>query len=378
MLALKSSELEGIATSLTAVAGALHESNTDRLQSWQQLETMTSASSLIQGFIKLVDYNRPTVDIVEQMHKTASTLFNTADFLRTLEGYVDVLEKQADKSITLTVMLRYIASLSSLLDLMCAREINALCTAITPEPLKHLGDFGTLPASAIHEFHLVNAPPEIRALAEAHPDMQILEAGDGSLVASFGDIDKATAVTTIVAGVGSSNPEGWNTYVDRARTVSASTGSATVLWLGYQAPSSIPAAASGAAANRAASDLQGFQAALQARNPNQRKVVMGYSYGSTVVGKAASSGELSADALVLVGSPGAGVSHSSQLGAPVYAVTGSADPIGFAGTQYDGIHGTDPTSALFGATVWDSSSSHSGYWNDQEFLGNVAEVVRGK
>lgn len=259
MLALKSSELEGIATSLTAVAGALHESNTDRLQSWQQLETMTSASSLIQGFIKLVDYNRPTVNIVEQMHKTASTLFNTADFLRTLEGYVDVLEKQADKSITLTVMLRYIASLSSLLDLMCAREINALCTAITPEPLKHLGDFGTLPASAIHEFHLVNAPPEIRALAEAHPDMQILEAGDGSLVASFGDIDRATTVTTIVAGVGSSNPEGWNTYVDRARTVSASTGSATVLWLGYQAPASIPAAVSGARANRAAAISRGFK-----------------------------------------------------------------------------------------------------------------------
>lgn len=131
-------------------------------------------------------------------------------------------------------------------------------------------------------------------------------------------------------------------------------------------------------ANHAAKDLQKFQTALQSRNPDQRKVVIGYSYGSTVAGKAASSSELDVDALVLVGSPSAGVSHSSQLGALVYAVTGTADPIGFAGTQYDSIHGTDPTSALFGATVWGSKSNHSGYWSDVEFLHNVARVVQGK
>lgn len=378
MLALKSSELENIATSLASVAGVLKEANTDRLESWRNLETMTSASSLLQGFTRLVDYNRPTVHIVEQMQRASSTLFDTADFLRTLEAYVDFLEKRADNSITLTVILRYIASLSGLLDFMCAREINALCTSSTLSPLKKLSDFGTLPASSIHEFHLVNAPPEIRELAETNPDMQILEAGDGLLVASFGDIDSSSAVTTFVAGVGSSNPDGWNTYLNRARTVAASTNSASVLWLGYQAPDSIPAAVSGAAARNAASDLQGFQAALHARNPHQRKVVMGYSYGSTVVGKAASSEDFHADAVVLVGSPGAGVSHSSQLSAPVYAVTGNADPIGFAGTQYDGIHGADPTSALFGATVWASSSTHSGYWDDEEFLQKVAEVVQEK
>lgn len=376
MLALKSTELNLLAASLEAAAGSLHADNATRLDSWQQLEPLTSASSLQQGFRTLVKYNRPVVDIAEQIHKVSTILFDTADVLRTLESYADYLEKRADKSITLSVMLHYIASLSALLDLMCAREINSLCTAITPEPLKHLRDFGTLSASSIHEFHLVNASPEIRTLAEDNPSMQILEAGDGSLVASFGDIDNAIAVTTIVAGVGSSNPEGWQTYIDRARTVQESTQAASILWLGYQAPDSLPAAVSGAPAHRAASDLHNFQAALHTRNPQQKKVVVGYSYGSTVAGKAASTGALHADALVLVGSPGAGVSHSSQLGAPVYAVTGSADPIGFAGTQYGGIHGADPTSAPFGATVWDSASNHSGYWDDKEFLRNLHEVVK--
>ncbi|ARV64200.1 cutinase family protein [Corynebacterium glutamicum] len=81
-------------------------------------------------------------------------------------------------------------------------------------------------------------------------------------------------------------------HADRARTVSTSTNSATVLWLGYQAPNSISTAVSGAVANHAAKDLQKFQTALQSRNPDQRKVVIGYSYGSTVAGKAASSSEL--------------------------------------------------------------------------------------
>ena len=375
MLALKSEELENLAQQLLSSATQLEADSARHQSSWKEISQLSNAAAFDAGFARLYEFTGPLSGITQQMSRVSRTLFSTADVVRELEKYMSFLEKLGNYSITATVMLRYIASLSELLDSFCAREIASLCTAIAPPPLKQLSDFSELSSTAIHEFHLMNAPPHILELAQQNPDMQILEAGDGTLVAAFGDIDEAASITTIVAGVGSSDIDGWQSNLNRARTVHSATGSAAVLWLGYQAPSSLPLAISSRTAAHASPQLQAFQTALHHRNPEQRKVVVGYSYGSTVVGKAASHGNLKADALVLVGSPGAGVPHASQLGAPVYSVTGSADPIGFTGTNFDGIHGTDPTSPAFGATVWPSSATHSSYFDDPDFLTRLKTVV---
>ncbi|ALC06852.1 hypothetical protein CDES_12540 [Corynebacterium deserti GIMN1.010] len=378
MLALRSVDLELTASSIEQAARRLAATSTEQQAHWSDVATLTDASSFEMGFNRLDSYVYDLSHLSSQMLDVARTVLATSDVVKTLEGYIAYLENLADRSITITVMLNYLSSIGQLLDLLCAREIDALCVALTPAPLRHLSDFTGLPSTAIHEYHLINAPPAIQVLTAANPDMQILESGDGTLVAAFGDIDTASTATTIVAGVGSSDPSSWQSNLDRARTVHTTTGSATVLWLGYQAPQSIPLAVSGQAASRAAPDLQRFQASLKARTPSQSQVVVGYSYGSTVVGHAARGGELDADAIVLVGSPGAGsgIVHASQLGTPVYSVTGHADPIGFSATDLGGIHGADPTSRSFGATVWDSGSDHSGYWEDPQFLANLETVVK--
>lgn len=157
------------------------------------------------------------------------------------------------------------------------------------------------------------------------------------------------------------------------------------MWLGYQAPSELVSGASAREARSAADDLRESQNQLRERNPNHRLIVAGHSYGSTVGGYAAKdvaagSEGLAADALVLVGSPGAGVSHSSALhlsgdNPQIYAVTGTADPIGLAANSFGGIHGVDPTGPVFGATVWDSNSDHSQYWKDPAFLENLSAIT---
>lgn len=376
-MTLRSSFLEQAAVELSEAAGDLSQSYDTREKSWLELESLSDAASFQAGFQQLSSFNMPSVAVAEQMQRVASTLLDTADALRLIERYVSFLENLSDQSQAVSFLLRYLGNLGNLLDFMCAREISALCTAISPPPLKYLDSFAGLSAAEIHEFHLLHAPPAIQQLAHDNPDMQILEAGDGNLVAAFGDIDNAATVTTIVAGVGSSQPEQRPAYLGRARTIQATTGGATIMWLGYSAPPTLAHGLARAPAAAAANKLQDFQTALRTRNPQQRQVLLGYSYGSTVVGAAA--GILEEDAVVLVGSPGvgSGVFHASDLGEEVYAITGSTDPIGFAATQYDGVHGIDPTSPSFGATVLPSQADHSGYWEDEKFLQQLREVVAG-
>lgn len=382
-LNLRSTELENMALSLVSAAENLQTQSRDRSLSWDVLSRNTDAESLLAGFNRLALHNSPLAETATRMLQVSQVLRDTASMIRILEGYLAALEKVTNRSITVTLLLRQIAGLGDVMDFMCARQITALCTAIIPEPVRRLTDFDDLPVTAIHEFNLMNAPPEVHQLATDNPDITLLEVGDGNLVAAIGDIDSAEAVATVVAGVGSSEPSQWNNHMERARTIHRTTGAATIMWLGYAAPASIPVALSDRAARSGAQDLRSFQAALAARRPEQRRVVVGYSYGAAVVGNAASTSSrgFDADALVLVGSPGAGVQRASDLHLNsdepgVYAVTGSRDPIGFAATGLGGVHGADPTAPWFGATVWESTSHHSGYWSDPHFLEQLGGVVR--
>lgn len=279
-------------------------------------------------------------------------------------------------------MLLTLRAMSESLDAACAAQLAALCTAEAAPVARPFEESTELSAEEIHRRALAQAPPEVRELLATNPDATLLEVGPDTLVLALGDIDTADSVTTLVAGVGSSAPENWPRQVERLRGIHPGAGSASVLWLGYEAPSSIPAGLGGAAAQRAAPELRSFQRELAQRRPQQRRVLMGYSYGSVVAGSAAAGGKegdrLEADALILVGSPGVPARHAQDLHVPeVYAVTGEADPIMLSAGPVTGAHGANPVGPDFGARVWPSGSAHSSYFEDPDFQRRVKEVIRG-
>lgn len=375
ILPFQSTELEEWATSLLKISAALNAQAAERHSVWEGLRGFTDADSLLAGIHQLHRHNESLQRTAQRMDSVAEVLWSTAGAVRLLESGLRIVESLSDHSPAVTAFLTHISQMAKLLDLVCAAQIQSLCTPDIPVPLRQLGDFKDLPATAIHEFNLMNAPPEIKEFAAANPDATLLEVSEGTLVAAFGDIDQADTVLTMVAGVSSSEASHWQGNIDRARTLNRSSGTATVMWLGYTAPASVSLAASARSAEQGGAKLQKFQESLDHRNPSQRKVVLGYSYGSVVVGKAAARSSSGFDALILVGSPGAGVSHARQLGEEVYAVTGHKDPIGLAATRFGGIHGADPTSYGFGSTVWESDSTHSSYWEDPSFYRNLESVL---
>lgn len=384
-LPLRSTELEELGSLLMKIAATLDEQGVARADAWNGLQGFTNADSLLAGIGQLHRHNSSLLHTAQRMGSAAQVLLSTAGAVRVLESSLHIVERLTDYSPATTAFLTHIARMGELLDLVCAAQINAICTPEAPTPLQRLGDFDDLPATSIHEFNLMNAPPDIQKFAADNPDVMLLEVGEGSggdgraFVAAIGDVDKADALVTMVAGVSSSDPAHWQGNIDRARTLGRSSGAATVMWLGYTAPHNIPLAVSTRAAEKGGRELQQFQESLAVRNPQQRKVVVGYSYGSVVVGKGAQKSAENAaegfDAVVLVGSPGAGVTHARELNTEVYAVTGTEDPIGLAATRFGGIHGTDPTSPWFGSTVWDSAANHSGYWEDPDFLRQLTTVI---
>lgn len=277
-----------------------------------------------------------------------------------------------DESETTTSFLNHLRAMGAALDAACAAEIELLCTPEGGRPRHDFADLDDLTIDAIHE---LNATEELEKIVG--PDGRILECGDGHLVVAYGDLEHSRQVATIVAGVGSSRPETWVEYAGRGRRLAQETG-ASVVWLGYRAPSSIPAALAAEPAIAGGGQLREFQAALARRNPAQFRTIVAHSYGSVVAGYAARAG-LDADALVLIGSPGVAAEHASDLHLRserprIIAATGDRDPITFAAAAAGGVHGPDPTHERFGAELWHTPTDHSGYWDDPEFLRKVGAL----
>ncbi|KQB86108.1 alpha/beta hydrolase [Corynebacterium lowii] len=329
---------------------------------------------------RLDDASSPWAIGAKQMQKVAHVLIRTSGLQKELEQATERLLSLSNHSLVLTGATQAISSLGAVLDWHCAREITRLCTPVAAPPLHRLGSMADLSLDAIHEATLL-AAPQWRDLAEKYPEARFIEAGANTVAVAFGDLDSSASVTTFVAGTGSSDTSGWPTHLERGRTIAAATGGASVVWLGYSAPSTVPHAIATQPAQAGAQALQRFQRDLAARNPTQRRVVLGYSYGSVVVGQASSTGLLT-DAVVLVGSPGAVLPRASQFRlhgngpGSVHALTAPGDPIDLTATNYGGIHGVDPTSPQFGATVWPvSPGDHSSYWNDPQVHRALREIA---
>jgi hypothetical protein len=208
----------------------------------------------------------------------------------------------------------------------------------------------------------------------------------GRAAVSVGDLDAADDVSVLVPGmfftVGNQLVDWTDTageLYDEQRSwtyllAGADAGPldqvAVVAWLGYRTPDltnvyGLDLARAGA--DRLEDALAGLDA-TRASSP-ARVTVVAHSYGSTTATLALSSGEVSADSLVLLGSPGSVVPTASMLdvtAGDVYAGAGSFDPV--AGS---GFFGADPGTAGFGAVLL-----HTGGGAD-DFTGRALSAALG-
>jgi pimeloyl-ACP methyl ester carboxylesterase len=224
--------------------------------------------------------------------------------------------------------------------------------------------------------------------------------GPGRVAIGLGDVDGARHVAVVVPGMGQDAAHGVERTVahaerlrQQARRESTAT-TAVVAWVGYAAPgwAQVPFTTRALAGGRGlAADLRALVAGRTADGGDPpHTTVVGHSYGSTVVGAAATTQPLEADDLVLLGSPGALAEHVEELSRPQgHVFVGEAT---FDVVADMGVFGADPGDPGFGATriradpgpevSWRerlSGGDHSHYFDARsESLRNVARVVVGR
>jgi Alpha/beta hydrolase len=248
---------------------------------------------------------------------------------------------------------------------------------------------------AIHDRLATRAGPRAYLLA-------LDTSGDGRAVVAVGNPDRADNVLTYVPGM-TANLPGIGGDLDRTYAMAARCAelgpaerTATVLWLGYDAPDFIHEAARATQAHDAGQALHRFQEGLRATHegPPAHQAVLGHSYGSLVVGATARDYGLPADSLVFVGSPGVGVDHAAELGvspSQVWSTTARNDVIQYAalspeagldrlaraglaplatvpllvGLPSDDLwFGRNPTDPGFGGQIFGGAArGHLGYWD---------------
>ncbi|MGA8330953.1 MAG: alpha/beta hydrolase, partial [Mycobacterium sp.] len=230
------------------------------------------------------------------------------------------------------------------------------------------------------------------------------EFGHGAV--SLGNPDTALRNAVVVPGTGHtlsrlslSDEVALATYA-AARTADAGltpTDVAVTTWMAYDRPMNLSQAALPGPAQRGADRLDAFEDGLRASHVGPRSIdtVIGHSYGSTVLGAAASGGHhLDADNVIAVGSPGMLVERADRLslnsGAHVYAMRAGNDIIGLSGVVTEWTLGAEPTAPGFGATRLaadpgpsgplglPSVDAHSSYWSDgNRALRNFGAVIAG-
>jgi hypothetical protein len=225
--------------------------------------------------------------------------------------------------------------------------------------------------------------------------------GSGKAVIAIGNPDTADNVNTFVPGTGSklqwaSGMTGTaETMAFDAQRLGGGKETATVMWLGYDAPDDLLQATDDKWAKEGADDLESFTRGIRATAEGDpaNLTVTGHSYGSTMIGAAAADQGVAADNLVFVGSPGVGVDTASALGVGadnVWATRNDEDLI-----QYGMVHGTDPASGEFGGNSFTSDSpregetwwkfwegaaaNHNSYWDKANDISrtNQALIVTG-
>jgi hypothetical protein len=270
---------------------------------------------------------------------------------------------------------------------------------------------GAAPATHGRERHRIDGLRRgLRALAERlaqgdGPRAYLLRldlAGEGRAVVALGDPDRADNVLTHVPGM-TADLRSYGGELSRAERVAVraaelrpAASTSTVMWLDYDAPDFVDEAAGAGRAQTGAATLRRFQEGLRATHDGAaRLTVLGHSYGSLVVGRAAADPGLAADGVVFVGSPGVGVDNAADLHVPgghVWSTTSRSDVIqyvpvaprsllgdlvragtvpligpanAFATPEDDLWFGRNPSDPSFGGQVFRSQpdGGHLGYWD---------------
>ncbi|MCX4797191.1 alpha/beta hydrolase family protein [Streptomyces sp. NBC_01242] len=240
----------------------------------------------------------------------------------------------------------------------------------------------------------------------------------GRAIVSIGNPDTADNVVTYVPGtfaeLGSIDGD-----IGRAEALQVKAerqdparSTASIVWLGYDAPQGIMTDATETKwADKAEEPLGNFlQGIEEANHHDVNQTLLGHSYGSLVAGQTMRSHiDLPVDNAIMVGSPGVGVDHAKDLNIPadhVFAATAKNDLINVAPPpagplaplnpkaymrlfdDHSIVHGTDPVSDDFGGVVfdvpdgklpgsdWETMPAHSQYW-DEKPLVSLARIVTG-
>jgi Alpha/beta hydrolase len=172
---------------------------------------------------------------------------------------------------------------------------------------------------------------------------------------------------------------------------------AVTTWMGYDRPMDLSRAAFPQPAYCGADRLDAFENGQRASHVGAASVdtVIGHSYGSTVVGAAASRGHhLDADHVIAVGSPGMLVDRADRLDlrtrGNVYVMRAENDAISMSGVVTEWTLSADPIAPRFGAHRLaadpgpagpfglPSIGAHSSYWLDGNMaLKNFGAVIAG-
>ena len=246
--------------------------------------------------------------------------------------------------------------------------------------------------------NLDGAPPSLRyeanrrSMAEAGEpyrswDGQFLlfdPRGQGTVAQVFGDLAAARRIAVLVPGAGNRAGNFWRGVAGKPlrspalqgfgiaeeahRYGRAAAGFAVVVWLGYDAPDGIDASAVREDLARAGADALGrFVAGLVGVRPQATLALLGYSYGSTVIGLATHQLPAAVTDIAAFGSPGMGVDDAAELGttARIWAGLSDHDVMRFVpGVLLHGLgHGRQPADPSFGANRFatDDVANHDHY-----------------
>ncbi|MER7753136.1 alpha/beta hydrolase [Kitasatospora sp. NPDC097643] len=211
--------------------------------------------------------------------------------------------------------------------------------------------------------------------------------GDGRAIVATGNPDKATHTAVFVPGT-NTDLNGVPGQIDHVRRLQdAAKGStkagetvSVISYLGYDAPESIPGAASPTRGIDGADDMRRFSNGLRVSHgePKTHLTYVAHSYGSFAVGVAASEGGgLHADDIIALGSPGMGVGNADRLNIdPDHVWIGEASNdltrLAFSTTL-----GVSPHTWGFGGhNIVIDTQDHGGYWNPgSESLLNQAKII---
>ena len=225
--------------------------------------------------------------------------------------------------------------------------------------------------------------PRLRKLRELDdPNRHFLlfdPAGDGRAAEVFGDLTTARHVAVVVPGMNNDLDNFTGGDAERVQHQASQFDPdqvATIQWLGYDTPEGATALGTGAAEPGAEALPQFVEGIRAQRSERLHWTVIGHSYGSLVTGMAESGQGLDVDETVLVGSPGVGVEHASDLGdGNVWVGLADWDLVG-----YSGWFGPNPHDKGFGATRFHTGdiSGHSSYFNEgSESLRNIGLITAG-